>query len=240
MKKKLILLAIGALTALAFTALPSVASAKETQIKCLDATKERCTYTVAGGEVRFSATSGDTLTCTSVTGNGELPNLDANREATTGNVQLLFHGCRETNTIFKFNCTSPGQPTGTLKPEAMVTHNITDEATFGANAKVGVLLTNLKWTFTCAGGFAATTMTGNLIGTLDENCVGRAPSPIVRQLFGATSHGQQDHKLWTGVTYDLITMTNHPTTPTVGGTYETFAVSSTTTLTFNQNVEITC
>ncbi|HSS41939.1 MAG TPA: hypothetical protein VLK37_05230 [Solirubrobacterales bacterium] len=238
MKKKLILLAIGALTALAFTALPSVASAKEAQIKCLGA--GACTYTVAGGELKFSSTSGDTLSCTSVTGNGSLA-LDANREATTGEVQLLFHGCKEQNTIFHFNCTSPGQPAGTTKPEPMVTHNITDEATFGANVKVGVLLTNVKSTLTCAGGFAATTLTGNLIGKLDENCVGRVASPIIKQIFNTTGvHGQQDHKLYTGVNYDLLFMTNHPTTPTTGGTYETFAVTSTTTLTFNQNVEITC
>jgi hypothetical protein len=238
MKKKLIRLAIGALTALAFTALPSVASAKETQIKCLGA--GACTYTVAGGELKLSATGGDTLACTSETGTGSLT-LDANREATTGTVQLLFHGCKEQTTIFHFNCTSPGQPAGTIKPEAMVTHNITDEATFGANVKVGVLVTNVKATFTCAGGFAASTVTGNLIGTLDENCVGRPASPIVKQIFNTTGvDGQQDHKLWTGVNYDLLFMTNHPTTPTVGGTYETFAISSTTTLTFNQNVEITC
>jgi hypothetical protein len=238
MSKKLMLLAAGALTVVAFTALPSVSSAKEAQIKCLGA--GACTYTVAAGESKFSTfPKEDTLSCTSVTGTGDLT-LDANREATTGNVQLLFHGCKETNTVFKFNCTTPGQPTGTIKPEPMVTHNITDEATFGANVKVGVLLTNVKATFTCAGGFAATTVTGNVIGTLNENCVGRAASPIVKQKFGATSHGQQDHKLWTGVNYDLMGMTNHPTTPTVGGTYETAAQTGEGTLTFNQNVEITC
>ncbi|HSS41940.1 MAG TPA: hypothetical protein VLK37_05235 [Solirubrobacterales bacterium] len=238
MSKKLMLLAAGALTVVAFTALPSVSSAKETQIKCLGA--GACTYTVAAGESKFSTTSGDTVSCTSVTGNGS-QTLDANRESTTGEVQLLFHGCKETTTIFKFNCSTPGQPTGTIKPEPMVTHNITDEATFGANVKVGVLLTNAKVTFTCAGGFAATTVTGNVIGTLDENCVGRPASNIVKQSFNTTGvHGQQDHKLYTGVNYDLIGMTNHPTTPTTGGTYETAAQTGTGTLTFNQNVEITC
>jgi hypothetical protein len=236
MSKKLMMLAAGALTVVAFTALPSVSSAKETHIKCLGA--GACTYKVAAGESKFSTKVGDTLLCTSVTGNGDLT-LNAEREATTGNLQLLFHNCKEQNTIFKFNCTSPGQPTGTIKPESIVTHNITDEATFGTNVKVGVLLTNVKATFTCAGGFSATTVTGNVIGTLDENCVGRAPSPIVKQSFNAT-HGEQDHKLWTGVTYDLIGMTNHPTTPAVGGTYETAAQTGTGTLTFNQNVEITC
>jgi len=237
MSKKLMLLAAGALTVVAFTALPSVSSAKETQIKCLGA--GACTYTVAAGESKFSRVGDDTVTCTSVTGTGSLT-LDANREATTGTVQLLFHGCRETNTVFKFNCTTPGQPTGTIKPESMVTHNITDEATFGANVKVGVLLTNAKATFTCAGGLAATTVTGNVIGTLAENCVGRAASPIVKQNFGATGAGLQDHKLWTGVNHDLTAVTNHPATPSVGGTYETAAQTGEGTLTFNQNVEITC
>jgi hypothetical protein len=237
MSKKLMLLAAGALTVVAFTALPSVSSAKETQIKCLGA--GACTYKVTAGDSRFSTKSGDTLLCTSVSGNGSLA-LDANREATTGQVELLFHNCKEQNTIFKFNCTTPGQPTGTIKPEPITTHNITDEGTFGENVKVGTLLTNVKATFTCAGGFAATTVTGNVIGTLDENCVGRAASTIVKQNFGATSHGEQEHKFWTGVNYDLIAMTSHPTTPTVGGTYETAAQTGTGTLTFNQNVEITC
>lgn len=238
MSKKLMLLAAGALTVVAFTALPSVASAKETQIKCLGA--GACTYGVTAGESKFSTKSGDTLLCTSVTGNGSLA-LDANREATTGEVQLLFIGCKEQNTIFKFNCTSAGQAAGTIKPDPIVTHNITDEATFGANVKVGVLLTNVKATFTCAGGFAATTVTGNVIGTLHEKCVGRAASNIVTQTFNTTGvDGEQDHKLWTGVNYDLIAMTSHPTTPTVGGTYETAAQTGTGKLTFNQNVEITC
>ena len=102
MSKKLKLIVLGALAALALTALPGAASAKETRLDCL--TGLPCTFTVAGGAMSISSTGGDTVSCTSVTGSGSV----ATKEATTFTVSLKYHGCKETATAFKFACNSPG------------------------------------------------------------------------------------------------------------------------------------
>jgi hypothetical protein len=233
MNKKLMMLVAGALAALAFTALPGAASAKETALKCESGPP--CTFTVAGGVSTFSATpSGDTVTCTSVTGSGGAINL-VNNETTTTQVALLFHGCRETATIFKFACSSPGTPSGTIHSPTSTAHLI---ALTGGTGN-GVLLTNPKGTFTCAGGFARTTVTGNVIGEVETPC-GSAPSPTQKLNFETTGHGAQKLKTYTGATFNLIGATNHNETPTATSGYETAAQSGTGTLTWNQNVQVTC
>jgi hypothetical protein len=229
MNKKLMLLVVGALTALAFTALPGAASAKETALDC---EKMPCAFTVAGGPSTFSAKpSGDTVSCTSVTGAGEVTN------PTTSTVELTFHGCKETATIFKFACTTPGQPSGTITSNKMVSHNV---ALPGTVNEAGILLTDSKGTFTCAGGFARTTVTGNVIGELETKC-GAAPSQTLNMNFEVPSHGTQKLNTWTGKTFNLIGATNHNETPTATSGYETAAQSGTGTLTFTgQKVQLTC
>jgi hypothetical protein len=232
MSKKMMLLAAGALAALAITALPGAASAKETALKC---EKSPCTFTVAGGATTISAVGGDTISCTSVTGSGEAINL-VNNETTTSKVSLKYHGCKETATAFKFACTSPGQPSGTITSNTMTAHTVALPGTASEN---GILLTDAKTTFTCAGGFARTTVTGNIIGENEAKC-GVAASNTQRWNFAATSHGNQAIKTWTGLTFDLILATNHNETPTATSGYETAAKVGTTTLTWNQNVQKTC
>ena len=232
MSKKLMALVVGALAALVFTALPGAASAKETALKC---EKTPCTFTVAGGVTTISTVGGDTITCTSVTGSGEAINL-VNLETTTSKVSLKYHGCKETTTVFKFACTSPGQPSGTITSNAMTGHTVALPGTANEN---GVLLTDAKTTFTCAGGFARTTVTGNIIGEFETKC-GAAASTTQKLNFEATGHGTQAIKTWTGATFDLILATNHNETPAVTSGYETAAKVGTTTLTWNQNVQKTC
>jgi hypothetical protein len=232
MSKKLMLLVVGALAALAFTALPGAASAKETALKC---EKTPCTYTAVGGVSTFSTVSGDTVTCTSVTGSGEAINV-VNNETTTSRISLVLHGCRETTTFFKFACTSPGQPSGTITSNNITSHGV---ALPGTPNEAGILLTDVKTTFNCAGGFARTTVTGSMIGEFETQC-GAAASSTQKLNFEVSSHGKQKDTIWTGATYDLIAATNHNETPTVTSGYETAAKSGTTTLTWNQNVQVTC
>ena len=165
MSKKWILLAAGALAALALTALPGAATAKETALKC---EKALCTFGVAGGQTTFSTGGADTVSCSSVTGVGEPINLASN-ETTTIKASFKYHGCRETDTAFKFACTTPGQSSGTITSNTITGHLIALESAF-APSENGVLLTDVKTTFTCAGGFAKTTVTGNLIGEIEEKC----------------------------------------------------------------------
>jgi hypothetical protein len=231
MSKKLMLLAAGALAALAITALPGAASAKETALKC---EKTPCAFTETGGLTTFSTVSGDTVTCTSVSGNGEAINL-SNLETTTTQVTLLLHGCKETSTIFKFACSTPGTPSGTIHGGTATAHIIA----LTGGTETGVLLTNPKTTFTCAGGFARTTVTGNIIGEIETKC-GSAASAVQKLNFETTGHGAQKLKTYTGATFNLIAATNHNETPTATSGYETAAKSGTTTLTWNQNVQVTC
>jgi hypothetical protein len=228
MSRKLTLIAAGALVAFAIAALPGAASAQEKKLKCEGA--GACTYTVSGGESRFSTKGGDTIWCSSVTGSGEVTGLDAERESGTGAVRLLFHGCKEQATIFHFACTSPGQASGTVTTNSMVTHIviIISPGTFG------FLLTGANVTLTCAGGFASTAVTGNALGELDQAC--GSTGSTVKVNFASSSHGVQSRSEYTGVKYDLEAKTSH----SGGGSYETAAQTGTATLTFNQNVVVTC
>jgi hypothetical protein len=228
MSKKLMLLMVGALTALAFMALAGAASAKETKLKCEEG--GACTYTVHGGELRYSLHNGDTVWCSTVTGNGEVTGL-VNGESTTSNVQLLFHGCKEQATPFHFNCSNTGTA-GTITTNVLVVHNI---ALPGTPTEAGVLITNWGVTFTCAGGFASTQVTGSIIGEYENKC-GTNTGTVQKYEFRAAAHGTQTDRTYTGNTYDLEGKTSH----TGSGSYETTAIISTTTLTFNQNVELTC
>jgi hypothetical protein len=233
MSKKMMLLAAGALAALAITALPGAASAKETALKC---EKVPCTFTEAGGVTTLSTgPSGDTVSCTSVTGEGQAINL-VNLETTTLKITLKSHGCKETTTIFKFACTTPGLSAGTILSNTVTGHLV---ALPGTGSENGILLTDVKTTFTCAGGFARTTVTGNIIGENEAKC-GAAAANIQLWNFVVPSHGNQAIKTWTEATWNLIAATNHNTTPTATSGYETAAKAGTTTLTWNQKVTVAC
>ena len=232
-------LAAGALSVLAFTALPRGAAAGEPHLKC---EAFPCTYTVHGGPTKFAELSGGTVWCTKVEGAGAITQsatepTKAAKESTTGAVELTFSGCTEENTIFHFACTGPGQASGVTKTGSLVTHNIY----LNDAKKQGILLTNISTTLTCAGGFSRSTITGNVIGELDETDCGKATN-VIKQTFTSTAHGNQTwkHITGTGATYDLQLATNHNTTPSSTTGYETYAITDPTTLTFNQNVTLTC
>jgi hypothetical protein len=233
MNNKLMLLVAGALAALAFTALPGAASAKETALKCENT---NCTFAVHGGVSEFSATpSGDTVKCETVTGSGGAINL-VNLETTTTQVQLTFLGCREQNTVFKFTCTTPGLEAGKIESNVITSHNI---ALPGVGTENGVLFTDSKGTFTCAGGLAKTTVTGNVIGENEKKC-GEPASKEMKFNFAVTGHGKQSITTYTGATFNLISATNHNATPATSS-YETSAAQKGTgILTWNQNVQVTC
>jgi hypothetical protein len=228
MSKKLMLLVAGALMALAFTALAGTAAAKETKLKC-EGTGE-CTFTASGGVTNFSIVGGDTVKCTSVSGGGSVTSLDAERESTTTSVQLLFEGCKEQNTIFHFNCQNTAT-NGNVTTNVMVGHNIA----LPTGTEAGVLLTNAGVTFTCAGGFASTQVTGSIIGESETKC-GENTSTEQKQVFNTSGDGAQALTSYTGSTFALEGKTSH----TGSGSYATAAQSGTGTLKFNQSVILTC
>ncbi|HSS42894.1 MAG TPA: hypothetical protein VLK37_10160 [Solirubrobacterales bacterium] len=238
MNRKLMLLVAGALTALAFTALPGAASAEETTLKCL--TGAPCEYTVHGGQTKFSIKGGDTVNCASITGSGSVTGLNAEKESTTTANTFFFHECKEQNTIFHFACTVPGQPSGTAKIEA-TGHNVKLPVA-EAPTEAGVLLTlpAAGVTFSCAGGFAQTTVTGNIIGEFEKKCGAESKGKEQKVNFTAEEDGVQLNKTYTSKTYDLIGATSHASTPSETTGYVTAAQKGTGILTFNQEVELTC
>ena len=227
MSKKLMLLAAGALTALAFAALPAVSSAGEWETHC---EKLPCTASVQStGTSKFSITNGDTVWCESVTGTVTQSALTSS--TTTAN--LTFHECREQATPFHFLCTNNGLTAGTVNTGNQTSHNIYLDA---AKTKKGAIVTGVNTTFTCAGGFASTTVTGEAMGEFENITCGVATSELTLN-FEAT-HG---HQAWNKITAtapirDLFGATNHSS----GGTYETAAQTGTAHLIFNQKVTPTC
>lgn len=223
MRSKLKYLAAGALTILGVAALPSVVSASEPQLHC---TSLPCDYTIEStGNAVFSTVDGDTLLCTSTTGSGTASNLTG----TTGSVQLKFHGCKEQNTIFKFSCNGPSEPSGTITTNVMTSHSVLISA-----GTPGVLLTGVNMTFSCAGGIPNAHVTGDMIGDLETaNC----NTSVTHQTltFEATSHGQQKYKTTsTPGTFDLISDKGED------GSYSTAAQTGTAHIKWNQAVTLTC
>jgi hypothetical protein len=225
MSKKLMLLAAGAFAALAFAALPTIASASEMTFDC--ETGATCSGKIAGGAAALAndKSPGETVSCTSVTGT-----TSGTSGSSTQTVQLRFHGCKETISGFNFSCNSAGEPTGTITTNVMTGHGIT--VTANNTATAGILLTGANVTFVCAA-FLTKTVTGNIIGTFtNPQCGTFASSHEIN--FSATSHGQQADKTYTGTSYDLISGPHGTDTTTSSQTGEG-------TITYTENkVKITC
>jgi hypothetical protein len=228
MNKKLMLLATGALIALAFAALPAVSSAGEYTLDCELGVGKTCTGTFAGGARTVSNANNETVTCTALTGTAT-----AKGGTSTGTVELDFTGCRETITIFKFACNSAGKPAGTVATGNLVTHLVNLAESPGSTP--GVSVTNANVTFECTG-FLNKTVTGSILLHIEKpNCGTYQASHSATST--ETSHGQQKFKQVTGTgpILDLIS-SNH------NGTYITSSQVGLVTITWNagQKVNITC
>jgi hypothetical protein len=193
--KKSLLLALAVVSA-AMLAVPALASAQTAHLSATSA------FTVTGGASTLATTSGVTTAGTSVTGTGEFTTT------TTGTLKLIFHGVTEE--IFGTKCGSTGQ--GHAENSGTVT---TTDLTFHlimlATNKPGILITPNAATsvfahFKCLG--IETTVTGSgILGTITAPACGVASSTATLK-FRSTSNGHQEHKLYTGVNYDLHTGPN--------------------------------
>jgi hypothetical protein len=230
MNKKLMLLAAGALTALAFAALPAIASAGEYNADCELGAGKTCTGSVAGINAVLTNTKNETVSCSNAGGTATQVG-----GTSTGTLELDFTGCKETTTIFKFSCNSAGKPAGTITTGPLVSHlvNLADPP---ATKTPGLLITNSNVTFECTG-FAKKTVTGNILGDItNPQCGVFAASHAAS--FTQASNGHQTFKqvTGTGTIQDLISK-NHPE-----GEYSTSSQTGTGTITWNagNKVNITC
>jgi hypothetical protein len=228
MSKKLMLLAAGALTVVAFAALPAVASAGEWKQDCPGGTAT-CTFTTSGGHAELRATEEPTITCTSSSGSGSVSS-----GGTTGTFGITFKGCTAT-LIFTFECHTSGAASGEIKVASSVSHNIylKDDKT-----DPGILVTPATTSIVC-GSFSQITVTGNgLVGDVTQAC--NSESSTLNINFEAspenakTQRYEQNTK--TGTLYDLHMVTaGSATTHTA-----TMVASGTATFTGGGKGKITC
>jgi hypothetical protein len=164
MSKKLMLLAAGVLAGLAFTALPSVASAGEWT--CETETGAVCgTFSGSNSTVTILTQheGGSTITCTSNTVHGTYTT------ATTGeNLTITFSGCVSSNS----ECHSAGQANGVIKTFDLDFHNILIDH---AGTTPGILITpstsNNEFARYVCGGIITVHWKGNgVIGDVTREC----------------------------------------------------------------------
>jgi hypothetical protein len=117
-------------------------------------------------------------------------------------MKLLFHKCTTVLLGFTFNCTTPGQPTGTIATSTLGVHLVTID---NSGNSPGVLVTPPAGGqfahFECAG--QTFTVTGNgIIGTVTSpKCGGSSTTATVDFNRFNNEHGRQEHRSVTGVAY---------------------------------------
>jgi hypothetical protein len=188
MTKKAILLALAAVSA-AILAVPDPSSAQTAHID------QTSTFTVTGGQWSLGETNGVTFGFPEIAGSGTFTT------ATTGTLNLVFDGVTEP--IFGFRCygvpaDNPGRVTST---------NLTFHLIMLATNKPGILITP-----SADGAFVhikcptyERTLTGTgIIGTITAPSCGVSSTTLTLKI-RKLSTGHQEHKIYTGVSYDLHT-----------------------------------
>jgi hypothetical protein len=192
---RLTLLVAGALTVVAFAALPAVASAGTPETHCNDG-KATCGFTVTGGEFKLSTNKPFTVICTSLSGSGVMG-------TTGGSVQLTLHGC--VDGMFKSECHGTGQPEGTISTTVLPYDNtyVTDN-----KLNPGALVTPNSGhfvTFSCFGGTGKSIIGGNgVMGRFTKPACGGSTTDFT-WTFEVKGHGVQTYMkvTETGEAFDL-------------------------------------
>jgi hypothetical protein len=216
MKRKTILLAAAALSALAFAALPSAAGAfKQPPVSGAAGHEFHGTSTntvglFGGTEFQCKGTEAVPQTITT-TGIFETDD--------TGSVKFTFHNCREQT--FNTTCTSAGEKSGTITTTTLPFHTTYLEPKEGGTTheRPGILITPNSSitaehfaTFKCAGGFVTVVVKGNgLLGTVTEprigDCAGKSNSMKIN--ISATPSAQEHTTTHTtGTKYGLTVSVN--------------------------------
>jgi hypothetical protein len=195
MSKTTMLLAT-ALTALAFAALPALASAGTPETHCPEGAAS-CTIQIVGGAANLTRTANSLkVECSTMTGTGTMG-------TTGGSITLTFHGC--TDSLIKGPCGTSSSGTGTILTTILPYDNIytTDNKT-----SPGLLLTPSAGTshittVKCLDGHH--TLTGNgFIGSINAPACGNSAGSLTVG-FTQSSPGHQTHKqvTGTGTVFDL-------------------------------------
>lgn len=192
MSKKLMVLAAGALAALAFAALPAVASAGEFASDCKSGAN--CTALVTGGAAELENDAGERISCTSVTGTATVTH-----NTNTGSARLLFHGCKETVSGFNFACGNAGS--GTITTNVLTSHGVYLKPN---KTTPGLLLTGVNVTFACF--IVEKTVTGNILGHIENPECGTFQKHHTVNFEAIQPTGTQKYEkvTETGTAFDLV------------------------------------
>jgi hypothetical protein len=226
MSKKLMLLAMGAFTALAFAALPSMASAGDWKLDCPNGATT-CNYSVAGGHAEIRIDEEPTITCTTSTGSGTVSS-----GGTTGTIGLALNNCVATS-VFTFECHTSGSALGEVNIGNSVWHNIylRDDKT-----DPGTLVTPTKINLIC-GGIIELELTGNgVVGNVPQACNSESSTLTVNFEASLTNNRTQryEQNTQTGTLFDL-----HAVTPGFS-TVHTAVLITSTSASFVGKDKITC
>ena len=215
MSKKTMLLALAAVSAAMF-ALPAAASAQEAHIEGITSfsgTFGKSTLTAPGEPViTCESTAGEPATANHVTGT-------VLGGGTTGEISLDFTHCHIVILGVTRKCKTAGAPLPNTIKSSGVFHVIT------INNKPGVLVTPVKTAIECESAFSAINVAGNLIGTITSPACGVESKTLVTKF---TSLGQtQEHKIYTGTSYNLTAQTGTGEVKEAGLTTEATLESAT-------------
>jgi hypothetical protein len=225
MKRKTMLLVGAALSVLAFTALPSMASAFEStpSIDPVAPAEFPLSYSGAGGAGTLYTASGRNINCTGNSASGSFAS------SMTGTAKVTFTGCTENK--LGSQCQS-GATKGTIVTEELTTHTV-----YLSGGKPGVLFTPNESgkfaTISCLSGFIKIEVKGSgVLGTVTEPGFGEEEaSNSFEIVVKATSEGQEHTETAEGETYGLESNLN-------GGGFEpAYEQAGSTTATLNGGAE---
>jgi len=217
MSKKMMLLALAAVTAALF-AMPAAASAVEDTVHFENVTN----FSGTSGAGSLAAEGEPTITCASGAVSGALET-----GGTTGTISLQFFECHTTVFGFTAKCRTTGiEKDNTIKSTGSF-HLITTEE----GPKPAILVTTDTVTIVCAG-ISNTIVHGAVIGTITSPKCGEESTSLTVAF--AASGTNQDHKLWTGVEYDLTATTGE------GGSAKTAGLNSTGTVSSASKGKLVC
>jgi hypothetical protein len=189
-------------------------------------------FSAAAAATKLTLANGTSVECTKSTMTGKYTS------ATTGEVQLTYHGC----TYSMVSCTSSEHAAGTIVTPTVVFHNVYLEPD---KSKRGMLITRLAselfpfigmMVFSCGSNYYF--VGGSMIAELTSPSCGSSGTALSiafekhPEFFGLVAARWQQITT-TGARYDLVISKN-------GGAYETFVPQATMPGLFGETTTLTC
>ena len=190
-------------------------------------------FSVTGGTTKLTGANGGYITCTSSSAKGKYTS------ATAGEIQLTFHGCTYLG-ISGWNCTTSGQPTGTVVSSTRVFDNYylepdkSKRGLFITGPTPGEFQKDPLMTFACG---TIYTVGGSLVGELVKPACG-ATSKEMSLSYEKKAEGIGQRWRWietiTNQWFEMFVLRSGALET------ETFVLQSTLAGSFGEAVTVTC